>query len=143
MNKNTEELSNALNQIQNKKDLDSFILNNEKSIDTLDFIEYIDSFIKGNSLVKSEVINNSLISRTYAYQILKGTKKPSRNKVISLCLSCKMNLSETLKCLTLSGNSALYPKNKRDAVIIFAINKQLNVIETNELLYEMNEDILE
>lgn len=141
-NKTTEELSNTLKQIRSKDDFESFITTNEETISLVSFSEYIEKYIKDNNLSKSEIIHNSLINRTYAYQVLQGTKRPSRDKVVALCLSCNMNLEEVIKCLTLSQNAILYTKNKRDAIIIFAINKGLSVLQTNELLYEYKEDIL-
>ncbi len=141
-NKTTEELSNTLKQIRSKDDFESFITTNEETISLVSFSEYIEKYIKDNNLSKSEIIHNSLINRTYAYQVLQGTKRPSRDKVVALCLSCNMDLEEVIKCLTLSQNAILYTKNKRDAIIIFAINKGLSVLQTNELLYEYKEDIL-
>lgn len=141
-NKTTEELSNTLKQIRSKDDFESFITTNEETISLVSFSEYIEKYIKDNNLSKSEIIHNSLINRTYAYQVLQGIKRPSRDKVVALCLSCNMNLEEVIKCLTLSQNAILYTKNKRDAIIIFAINKGLSVLQTNELLYEYKEDIL-
>ena len=141
-NKTTEELSNTLKQIRSKNDFESFITTNEETINLVSFSEHMEQYIKDNNFSKSEIIHNSLINRTYAYQVLQGTKRPSRDKVIALCLSCKMNLEEVIKCLTLSQNAVLYTKNKRDAIIIFAINRNLSVIQTNELLYEYEEEIL-
>lgn len=141
--KTTEELSNVLNKIKDKKELNNFISSNKQNINTASFIEYVNKIILEKNLTKSKVVNNSLISRTYAYQILQGIKKPTRDKIISLCLACEMNLEETQRSLTIAQSGKLYSKNKRDSIIIFAINSSLSVMETNELLYEMNENILE
>ncbi|MEF9935340.1 MAG: hypothetical protein RSA01_08375 [Clostridium sp.] len=138
--KSTEELSNILRQIKCKDELNSFISETNSNID---FTAYIEDIISSNSLTKSQVIENSGLSRTYAYQILQGTKKPSRDKALCLFIACKMNLNQIQKGLTLTGNSSLYPKNPRDAVIIFAINKGVSIIDTNHLLDELNYSILE
>jgi hypothetical protein len=45
--------------------------------------------------------------------------------------------------LTIAGLGILYPKNKRDAIIMFAVNKGIGIMDTNELLYGMGADILE
>jgi hypothetical protein len=45
--------------------------------------------------------------------------------------------------LKLAEKSQLYVKNKRDAIIIFALNKKLSMIELNELLFEEGCEILE
>ena len=141
-NKTTEELSNTLKQIRSKDDFESFITTNEETINLVSFSEYMEQYINNNNFSKSEIIHSSLINRTYAYQVLQGTKRPSRDKVVALCLACKMKLEEVTKCLTLSQNAVLYTKNKRDAIIIFAVNRNLSVIQTNELLHEYKEEIL-
>lgn len=142
-NKSTDELLNVLNGIKDSSDLNKFIMDNEVNLNLLSFVQYMDSIIIGKNLTKSEIISDSNIDRTYAYQILNGTRKPSRDKIIKLCISCKMNLTEVQKALTLSRNGKLYTKIKRDAIIIFAINKGLNVIDSNILLQEMNEPFLD
>ena len=71
-----------------------------------------------------------------------GRRSPSRDKVISLCLALKLELPETQRALTLTKNGQLYSKNKRDSILIFAFGKKLSVIDTNVLLEEMNEPVL-
>ena len=36
----------------------------------------------------------------------------------------------------------LYPKKRRDSILIFSLNKRLSVLQTNELLLEMKEELL-
>ena len=50
--------------------------------------------------------------------------------------------SDTNILLTLSQYKSLYPKIKRDALIILCINKQYSVMKTNELLDEYGFEIL-
>ena len=76
------------------------------------------------------------------YLLLDGRRSPSRDKVISLCLALKLELPETQRALTLTKNGQLYSKSKRDSILIFALGKKLSVIDTNVLLEEMNEPVL-
>lgn len=100
------------------------------------FAEYFTDYLKQHQLVESEIIHSSSIQRNYAYQILNGTKNPGREKVLSLCLAAGMNYDDTQRALALAGLGKLYPRKKDDSVIIFAIERGLTVLETNELLYE-------
>ena len=100
------------------------------------FAEYITDYLKMKQISESTLIQASQIQRTYAYQILNGTKNPGREKVLALCLAAGMNYDETQRALTLAGLGKLYPRRKEDSIVIFAIEQQLSVQQTNELLYE-------
>lgn len=111
-------------------------------IPELTFIDYLDILCEEKSIKKSEIIKKTNLDRTYAYQIFNGTKTPSQDKVIQIALALSLDLHDTNNLLTLSKNKVLYPKIKRDALIILCLNKQYNLFKTNELLDEYNMKIL-
>lgn len=94
-------------------------------------------------LTKAEVIRSSGIERHYAYQILSGKKTPSRDKLLMFCFGLEMTAEEAQHFLLECSAPLLYAKNKRDNVILFALENRLTVIELNELLYELKLDIFE
>lgn len=103
------------------------------------FAEYFCSYIQEHNLSESDIIHASQIHRTYAYQILNGSKNPGRDKVLALCLAAHMTNEETGRALALANLGKLYPRNKRDGIIIFALEQQLSIQQTNELLFEEGE----
>ena len=94
-------------------------------------------------MTKSAVIDKSNIQKNYCYQIFDGSKKPSRNKVLALCIAMELPVIDTNRLLKLSDHSTLYPRIKRDSIIQFAIEQKCNLIDTNILLHDMNEDIID
>jgi hypothetical protein len=58
-------------------------------------------------------------------------------------MGIKMDLNQIQRALTIAGLGILYPKNKRDAIIMFAVNKGIGIMDTNELLYGMGVVVLE
>ncbi|GAA0731975.1 hypothetical protein [Clostridium oceanicum] len=136
--KKTSELLDLLNSIDDISKLNNYVEKTKITFSTIDFCTYFENIIKENNIKKSKLIEASNIDRTYGYQILNGTKKPSRDKILQLCLSCKLNMDNTQRALILGNVGQLYAKNPRDSIIIFSINKGLNVIDTNDLLDEMN-----
>lgn len=140
--KNTTELLHILNHIDNESELNTFVDNTLNSYSNITISDYLNSEIERSKFSKSEIIQKSGIQRNYAYQILQGTKNPGRDKLICLCIALKLDLKQTQKALTIAGEGLLYSKDKRDAIIIFSINKELNVIKVNELLYNMQEKLL-
>ena len=54
-----------------------------------------------------------------------------------------LTLQERNRLLTIAKAGILYSKNRRDAILIFGLERELSLIDINELLYEMGEDVLE
>lgn len=104
--------------------------------------EYLEYMVNKKGLEKAQVIRNSDIQRNYGYQIFSGIKQPGRNKLISLALAMELTLEETQRGLSIAKEGKLYSKDKRDSIIIYSINKKQTVLETNNLLFEMGEELL-
>lgn len=133
LDKKTDELNDILNFIDNEKDLETY-LNQTLSKQVLGLIDYIKELCLSKNIKKSVLIKQADIHRTYAYQILNGTKSPSRDNLIKLCIGDQFSVEETNRILTLGGYNKLYAKDPRDSLITFCINKQCNLIDTNLLL---------
>ena len=128
-----------LEELKKAVDIKAFREDHLSSFLDTTFIEYLNSIIAGRNLKRSDIIKASGLTETYAYQIFAGNKNPSRDKLIALVIGMRLSLEECQKLLQLAGVNELYPKNFRDAVIIFSINKGLGLFELNDLLYEVNE----
>lgn len=107
------------------------------------FPEYFRSLPKVQETTDTALIEQSGIERSYYYQIMKGKRHPSRDKILRLCIGAGLTLRETTRALELSENAPLYPKSRRDIIITVAINQSATVIDTNLLLYEYGEKALE
>lgn len=99
------------------------------------FTEELEHLMNEKKMNKSSLLSKTLLDKNYGYQILQGTRQPSKDKVIQLCLALSCNLEDTNRLLILSNNPILYSKNKKDALFIFALSNKLTVMETNELIY--------
>jgi len=139
----TQELLKILHATRNTSELQEYTEKLASNSGFHSFSEYLCYILREKKIAESELIRDSQIQRTYAYQILNGTKNPGRDKVIALCLAAHMNLEETQRALILANLGQLYPRRHRDSILIFALEQCLDVQQTNELLFEENEDILE
>lgn len=137
--KSTEDL---LNEIRQTDEIQKFIERNDDEFLSKPLCEVIGGIIKDKKLKKADVVARSGLNRIYAYQILSGKRVPSRDKLIALCFGLLSGLEETDKLLKLAGYSTLYAKNKRDSIIIFAINSGKSVFSANELLFDNGLEIL-
>ena len=139
--KTTNDLMNILNEIDSDKSLDEYLEKIEKYKD-LNYLDYYLTVIKDHSVSKNDVVKDSGLNRTYCYQMLNGTRRPGRDNAISLCIAGKLNIAETVRYLELLELATLYPKDMRDSIIIYSINRGLTITETNELLYSKKEKTL-
>lgn len=102
-------------------------------------IHYLEDLLVHKSMTKSDIVSRTQLSRSYIYKIFSGEKTPSRDKLLQITFSLQATLEETNQLLKLFEHSNLYPKIKRDSIIIFAIEKQKDIYELNELLIENKE----
>lgn len=121
--------------------------NYQEFFDEVDFSnvtlsEYLHKLIKTKSLRKTEVISQSGLERSYAYQIFAGRKVPSRDKLILLAFGMRLNFEEVQGLLKVNGYAQLYSKNRRDNIIIFALYKGQSILELNENLLALGEAII-
>lgn len=137
----TDELLKILNGTQTTEQLHQLIANTP-AITQQTLVEYLVKQMKSKQLKKSEVIQNAQIDRVYGYQILQGKRTPSRDVLLCLCIATKLTLYEIQQALAICRHGRLYPKNKRDAVLIYGINQNYSVMQVNDLLFEANEAIL-
>ncbi len=139
--KTTTELLNIL---ANEKNIKNYIKDNKDELEAKALYEELERLLEKYKLTKAELIKLSNLQSSYGYQILNGTKeKPSRDKLLALCVAMKINFDEIQKVLTLAQCGILYPRNIRDSIIINAVNKGTGLQKLNQLLCDMDMDVLE
>ena len=79
------------------------------------------------------------ISKSYAYQVLRGERIPGRDILLRTALALRLSLKEVQRLLAVGGCGALYPKIRRDAAVIFALNQHMTLLETEDLLVSLSE----
>jgi|LFRM01.2.fsa_nt_gb transcriptional regulator with XRE-family HTH domain len=139
----TGKLAEVLATIDNTQDMEKFMEQPKVTDSFKTFPEYYRSLPRVKETTDSALIELSGIERSYYYQIMKGKRHPSRDKILRLCIGAGLTLRETTRALELSENAPLYPKSRRDIIITVAINQSATVIDTNLLLFEYGEKALE
>lgn len=136
MNKHTEELMNELKAVEHVK---TFLTDNCDEIVCQDLQAYLARLLMEKRLKKAEIIRSAEIDTVYGYQIFQGIKQPSRNKLLCLAVGMRLTINETQQLLRAAQLGALYPRIKRDAIIIFGLERSLSVNEINDVLFELGE----
>ncbi len=104
--------------------------------------EYLKLQLEQKGISRADVVRDSMLNRTYVYQIFDGRRMPSRNKLIAVAFGMHLSVEETQTMLKLSGYRNLYAKDARDAILLFALNQKKKVAETNELLFDHGLEVL-
>lgn len=138
-----EETRRLIEELQNTMDIDRFMNRHDYSRLSMSFTDYLEQMIMEYGVKKSDIVRNSNIARSYAYEVFSGFKKPSRDKVLMLGFTIGMTFEETQKLIILAGFNELHPKNRRDAIIIHSILKKLSYVDCNLLLDELCERLLD
>ena len=82
------------------------------------------------------------MNEIYAYQIISGARRPSRDKLLCLCIAMRATLEETQDLLIHGGFAPLYVCSQCDNIIIFAISEE-TILQVNSNLYDHGEVLLE
>lgn len=122
--------------------LDKYIKDNEDYFIDGSIAQYLNDIIEQKGFAKSKVFTRAEISDIYGYQLLSGVRKPSRDKLIQLCIGMELPLNEVQAALKFAGFAILYPKSKRDSVMIAGITENKSVFEINQLLFDHGEETL-
>lgn len=76
------------------------------------------------------------------HQIISGRRQPSRDRLLCLCVGLGLTLEETKDFLKKARETDLYAKDRRDAIIMFAIVQGWDLGRINDSLYEDGEKTL-
>ena len=137
--KTTDEL---MNEIRQTNEIETFLEKNSAEFHEKPLHQYLNDLIDSSGESKADIIARSSLNRIYAYQILSGKRLPSRDKLLAFAFGLKLRLDDTDRLLKYAGYSPLYARNKRDAIIISAIDKGGNIFTVNEMLYDNGFKIL-
>jgi len=115
---------------------------NAAEMDLPIFHEYISGLTKSLGQVPEQIIRQSGIERSYGHQLFNGTRNPSRDKVIQLAFGLQLDTEGTQKLLKIAQKSPLYPRIKRDAVVLFCLSHHKDILETQSVLHSLGLTLL-
>ena len=93
--------------------------------------EYLCGLLDEKGLKRSDVVVKTGLDKAYVYQIFAGKKHPSRDKLITIAFGMKLSEEEAQRMLKLSGHRALWPRDERDALLLFAVQRGTSLEEVH------------
>lgn len=137
--KDTDDLSQEL---MDEPDIDSYIKENSAYFVENSITELITEFYERQDITKAELARRAGISEVYLHQLFSGRRKPSRDKLLCLCVGMELTIEETQRLLKQAAFAELYPRIKREAIICHGIAHHTPLNEINDKLFEENEKAL-
>lgn len=137
--KSTGDLSQEL---MSQPNLDQYITENESHFADTDISAFLTELCDKCGLSKAELARRAEMSEVYLYQVCSGRRKPSRDRLLCICIGIGASLEEVQQLLKQVGYAPIYPRLKRDAIISHGILHHTPLAEINDKLFSQNEKTL-
>ena len=137
--KDTSELQNSMMEHTN---LDRFLAENRENFQNNTVPELLLHMIEKKGISKAVLAKQAGMSEVYLHQVFAGRRNPSRSRVLCICFGLDATLDETQELLKQCSLAQLYPREKRDAIIIYGLLHGLSLFEVNDKLFEEDEETL-
>lgn len=103
---------------------------------------YLYELLDERGIKRAEVVRASGLHPTVVYDIFGGKSLPGRDHAIMLAFGLGCSVKEAQRVLRLAGVAELWPKIRRDAIIIWCIKEGLSRQECDDKLWEFSEKTL-
>lgn len=135
--KSTQELEQIISSSKEPSVLD----NSEFSAPELS--DYLHTLLCEHGMTVIQAVQRCNLERSYGYQLFNGTRRPTRNILLTLAIHLGLSEAETQRLLKLARRPVLYARNRQDAAILYCLNHHLPLAETEELLTKLGVNLLD
>ena len=97
--------------------------------------DVLSKYIDEKKLSKAEVIRILNVDRNYGYQILNGTRAPTRTCLIRIALILKLDAERINYLLRLAGKPPLYVRNLVDSKVFYAVKHNIEYFEAVDFIW--------
>lgn len=95
----------------------------------------LSQYIDQKKMNKADVIRILNVDRNYGYQLLNGTRAPTRNCLIQIALILKLDADQINYLLQLAGKSPLYVRNLVDARVFYAVKHRMDYFDAVDFIW--------
>lgn len=104
--------------------------------------DYLNELRAEKGIKRSDIIRASGLNGTFVYDVFSGKSRLRRDNALMLAFGMGCSLRETQRLLRLDGVSELWPKVRRDAILIWCIEHGSTRSEADDELYRLGEKTL-
>ena len=137
--KSTSDLSEEL---MSQANLEQYITENQPYFTTLDLRAELAELYGRLAVSKAELARRAGMSEVYLHQVFSGRRRPSRDRLLCICIGLEATLEESQQLLKQVGYAPISPKLKRDSSILHGLLHHTPLTEINDNLFNANEKTL-
>lgn len=137
-----KDTNNLRQELMEAPSLDQFLSENQDSFNRDSICELLNRLFQKRRISKATLAKQSGMSEVYLHQVFSGWRNPSRSRLLCLCFGLNASLEETQELLKQCGFAQLYPKDRRDAIILYGILNGMDLFGVNDKLFAENEETL-
>lgn len=104
--------------------------------------DYLHEMLSAKGLKRADVYRASGLNSTVVYDAFAGKSRLGRDNALMVAFGLGCSLRETQRLLKLAGVADLYPKVRRDAIIIWCIDRGLSREACDDELWRFGEKTL-
>lgn len=101
--------------------------------------DYLQDQLRQRGVPLKDVIRRCNLDRSYGYQLFNGTRRPTRDVLMTLSLELGLREQDAQRLLQLAGRAPLYVRCRRDAAVFYGLSHHLSSAEVHDLLLELGE----
>ena len=128
--------------LMSQPNLDEYIKANQRYFSDSTIADLLLTIYARKQVSKASLARMAGMSEVYLHQVFSGRRNPSRDRLLCLCIGLEASLDETQRLLKHASYAQLYPRNKRDSIIIYGIFHRASLHEINDKLFAENEKTL-
>ena len=125
-----------------ERNLEQFLQRNESAYLMASFGEYLNAWCRKHLEVPEQVIRRANLEKSYGHQLFNGKRKPSRDTILQLAFAMEADVAQAQEMLKIARKSLLYPRIKRDTVIIYCLHNHVGLVDTEIILQDLGLPIL-
>lgn len=129
-------------ELMSQANLDLYLKDNQSLFSDSNVAEFLLALCKKNPIAKIALARKAGMSEVYLHQVLSGRRNPSRDRLLCLCLALEATMDEIQALLQCASYARLYPKIRRDAIIIHGIVHHTSLSAINDKLFAEGEKTL-
>lgn len=107
-----------------------------------EFVDYLFERLGERGGKRAAVVRESGLNPTVVYDIFQGKSRPGRDHAIMLAFGLHCDLRQTQRLLRLAGVSELWCKQRRDAILIWCIDRGYTREQADDELFRLGEKTL-
>lgn len=100
-----------------------------------EFYRVIDDMLLERNMKRSDLILHLNFDRTYGYQILNGTRIPTKKQIILIGLYLGITVEQMQRLLKICGRECLYVRNVEDAKVVYALEHHYTYEQAINFIY--------